>query len=156
MSSRQPSGETSAPTRPDWRTLIAFILLAVFAGGNPVAVRFSNSGLPPFWGATLRFIAAAIIFWVIVLVRRIPLPKGRALVGALLYGLLSQGAAYVGIYWGLVRAPAGLLGALLAFVPLMTLFFAAAHGLEKLHWRGLIGAVIATAGVLLGDRKSVV
>jgi drug/metabolite transporter (DMT)-like permease len=130
--------------------LIAFILLAVFAGGNPVAVRFSNSGLPPFWGATLRFSAAALIFWAIVLVRGIALPKGRALVGAVLYGFLSIGAAYAGLYWGLVRAPAGIAGAVLALVPLMTLFFASAHGLERFRWRGLIGALVATAGVTLG------
>jgi drug/metabolite transporter (DMT)-like permease len=38
----------------------------------------------------------------------------------------------------------------LAFVPLMTLFFAWAHGLETLRWRGLMGALIATAGILVG------
>jgi drug/metabolite transporter (DMT)-like permease len=130
--------------------LIAFILLAVFAGGNPVAVRFSNSGLPPFWGATLRFSAAAVIFWMIVLLRGIALPKGRALVGAVIYGLLSIGAAYAALYWGLVRAPAGLAGAVLALAPLMTLLFASAHGVERFRWRGLIGAVVATVGILVG------
>lgn len=150
MSSRRSSGEGSGVSGPGWLTLTAFFLMAVFAGGNAVAVRFSNFGLPPFWGATLRFTTAAVIFWVIVLVRGIPVPKGRALAGATLYGLLSIGAAYAGLYWGLVRAPAGQVGALLALAPLMTLFFAWAHGLEKLHWQGLIGALVATAGVLLG------
>lgn len=150
MRTRQSSAEESGGARPDWLTLTAFVLLAVFAGGNTVAVRLSNFALPPFWGATLRFGAAAVIFWIVVLVRGVPVPQGRALAGAVLYGLLSIGAAYAFLYWGLVRAPAGLLGALLAFVPLMTLFFAAAHGLERLSWRGPTGAVIATAGVLLG------
>lgn len=150
MSGEKTSGDGSGVSGLGVLTLTAFFLMAVFAGGNAVAVRFSNLGLPPFWGATLRFTAAALIFWVIVLVRHIPLPKGRALVGATLYGLLSIGAAYAGLYWGLVRAPAGLAGALLALVPLMTLFFAWAHGLEQLHWQGLIGALIATAGVLFG------
>jgi drug/metabolite transporter (DMT)-like permease len=144
------SGDSSAATRPDWLTLIAFILLAVFAGGNPVAVRFSNSGLPPFWGASLRFSVAALIFWVIILVRGIALPKGRALVGTAIYGLLSIGGAYAGLYWGLVRAPAGLAGAVLALVPLLTLLFASAHGVERFRWRGLIGAVVATVGILVG------
>jgi drug/metabolite transporter (DMT)-like permease len=129
---------------------LAFALLVVFAGGNPVAVRFSNSGLPPFWGATLRFSAAALIFWLLVLVRRIAVPRGRALLGAVLYGVLSIGASYACLYWGLLRVSAGLAGALLALVPLMTLFFAWAHGVEKLRWRGVVGAVIATAGVVLG------
>ena len=144
------SGGNSAATRPDWVTWIAFVLLVVFAGGNPVAVRFSNSGLPPFWGASLRFSVAALIFWLIVLVRGIALPQGRALLGAVIYGILSIGGAYAGLYWGLVRAPAGLAGATLALAPLMTLLFAAAHGVETFHWRGLIGAVVATIGILLG------
>jgi drug/metabolite transporter (DMT)-like permease len=150
MSSRQYSGDGSAALRPGWLTMVAFLLTAVLAGGNVVAVRLSNFGLPPFWGATLRFSAAALIFWIIVLVRRIPVPKGRALVGAVVYGFLSVGLSYAGLYWGLVRAPAGLGGAVLALVPLMTLFFAAAHRQEKLHWQGLLGALIATTGILLG------
>jgi drug/metabolite transporter (DMT)-like permease len=150
MSGTQSSGDGSAAGRPDRFTLIAFVLMVVFGGGNPVAVRFSNSGLPPFWGATLRFSAAAVIFWIIVLVRGIALPKGRGLLGAVLYGFLSIGAAYAGLYWGLLRVSAGLAGALLALVPLMTLFFAAAHGVEKLRWRVMIGALVATVGVLIG------
>jgi drug/metabolite transporter (DMT)-like permease len=122
----------------------------VFAGGNAVAVRFSNSGLPPFWGAALRFAAAAAGFWVIALVRRTALPKGRALVGVLLYGLLAVGGAYAFLYWGLLRATAGLAGAVLAFTPLLTLVFAWVHRLESFRWRGLLGAVIATAGIVGG------
>jgi len=154
MSSREKSngssGDTEAADASDWVTWVAFLLMVVFAGGNPVAVRFSHSGLPPFWGATLRFIGAAAIFWIIVLVRRIALPKGRALVGAIVYGLLSVGAAYAGLYWGLIRAPAGLAGAMLALVPLLTFLFAWLHGVEAFRWRGLIGVVVATVGILFG------
>jgi drug/metabolite transporter (DMT)-like permease len=124
--------------------------MVLLAGGNAVAVRFSNSELPPFWGAAMRFAAAALVFWIVVAMRRLSLPRGRALLGAVLYGLVGVGAAYAFLYWGLLRAPASLAGAVLAFVPLLTLFFAWAHGLEELRWRGVAGAVIATAGVLIG------
>jgi len=134
----------------DRGTWVAFALLVLFAGGNAVAVRLSNAGLPPFWGATLRFGAAALVFWVLVALRGLALPKGRALAGAVLYGILSVGLAYAFLYWGLLRAPASLAGAMLAFVPLLTLFFAWAHGLEELRWQGLAGALVATVGVLIG------
>lgn len=150
MSDKGSSGSVVEVARPDHSTAIAFVLLAVFAGGNAVAVRFSNFGLPPFWGAATRSAAAALIFWGIVIVRRIALPKGRALIGAILYGLVGFGASYAFMYWGLVRIPAGLAGAILALVPLMTLFFAWAHGLETLRWQGLLGALLATAGVVMG------
>jgi drug/metabolite transporter (DMT)-like permease len=124
--------------------------MVVLAGGNAVAVRFSNFGLPPFWGAVLRMGGAGFVFWAVVAVRRIPLPTGRALTGVIVYGLVSVAAAYACIYWGLQRVPAGLGGAILALVPLMTLFFAWAHGLEAFRWRGLLGAIFATAGVVVG------
>lgn len=129
--------------------VIAFVLLVLIGGSNAVAVRFSNLELPPFWGAAIRFAAAALIFWIIVLVRRIALPKGRALIGALLYGLLAVGVSYALLYWGLLRVQAGLTMVVLAFVPLMTLFFALAHGLETVRWRGLIGTLISIAGILV-------
>jgi drug/metabolite transporter (DMT)-like permease len=129
--------------------LIAFALLVLIGGSNAVAVRISYAELPPFWGAALRFAAAALIFWIIVLGRRITLPRGRALVGALVYGLLTVGASYAFLYWALLRVQAALAMVVLAFVPLMTLFFAWAHGLETLSWRRLLGALIAIAGILI-------
>jgi drug/metabolite transporter (DMT)-like permease len=134
----------------DRSTLIAFFLMVLFAGGNGVAIRISNVGLPPFWGAAIRSVSAALVFWVIVGLRRIALPRGRALMGAVLYGLLSVGATNALMFWGLVRVPAGLVAPILALVPLMTLFFAWAHRLEELRWRGVAGALIAVAGVVLG------
>jgi drug/metabolite transporter (DMT)-like permease len=135
---------------PDRITLLAFGLLVLFGGSNAVAVRFSNLELPPFWGATIRFFAAAIVFWAIVLARRIELPKGRVLAAILIYGFLAIGGNYAFLYWGLVRTPANLTMVVLAFVPLMTFFLAVLHGLESFRWRGMMGALIATVGITLG------
>jgi drug/metabolite transporter (DMT)-like permease len=147
MSSPTLASESLEATATDRSTLIAFVLMVLFGGGNAVAVRLSNFGLPPFWGAAIRVAATALIFWVIVRLRRIALPRGRALLGAALYGLLSFTVAGALVYWALVRVPAGLGSTILALVPLMTLFLAWAHGLEKLRWRGMLGALIAIAGV---------
>ncbi|UCC77126.1 MAG: EamA family transporter, partial [Anaerolineales bacterium] len=81
---------------------------------------------------------------------RVALPRGRALWGAILYGLLAIGTTYAFVYWGLVRVPAVLSAPLLALVPLMTLFFTRAHGLEELRGRAVAGTLIATAGVFIG------
>ena len=136
--------------RPDRVTLLAFGLLVLFGGSNAVAVRFSNLELPPFWGATTRFYAAALVFWAILLARRIELPRGKAMVGTLLYGLLTVGAGYAFLYWGLLRTQANLSMVVLAFVPLMTFFLAVFHRLEAFRWRGLLGAIISTTGITLG------
>jgi len=129
--------------------LIAFGLFVLLAGSNAVAIRFSNVELPPFWGAAARFGAAALIFWAIVLARRIALPRGRALVFGLLYGVTGIGVAFALIYWALVRIQAGMASIFVALVPLPTVFLAAAHGLEPLRWRRVIGALVAVGGIAL-------
>jgi drug/metabolite transporter (DMT)-like permease len=130
-------------------TLLAFALLVLVGGSNAVAVRFSNLELPPFWGAGSRFAAAALIFWTIVLARRLALPKGRALIGAILYGLVGTGASFAFLYWALLRVQASLAIVVLALVPLITLLLSWAHGLETLSWRRLIGALVAIAGIII-------
>lgn len=130
-------------------TLIAFILLIMIGGSNAVAVRFSNLELPPFWGAAIRFVAAALIFWLITLIRRVDLPRGRSFIGAVLYGILGTGLAYAFLYWGLIEVPASLTMIILAFVPLLTLLFAVVHGLERFLWKSLAGALIAILGIII-------
>jgi drug/metabolite transporter (DMT)-like permease len=134
---------------PDYVGLGAFALLVLLGGANPVAVRFSNAELPPFWGAAIRFMAAATFFWVIVLVRRCPLPGGRTLMGFLLYGILQFGVSYAFYYWGILHMQAGVAQTIIALVPLLTVFFAFAHRVEPFRWWGLIGALLAVGGIAL-------
>jgi drug/metabolite transporter (DMT)-like permease len=132
---------------PDKLTLLAYGLSILFAGANAVAVRFTVAELPPFWGATIRFALAALIFWVVAFAKKTSIPRDRALVGIFLYGLLNFGASYAFLYWGLQTIPAGVTQVLVALAPLLTFFFAYFHGLESFRWRGLIGALLAVAGI---------
>jgi drug/metabolite transporter (DMT)-like permease len=136
-----------ASSFPDRLTLVAFALFVLLAAGAPVAVRFTYAELPPFWSSTARFGAGALIFWVLVLLRRIPMPRGQALVGAILFGVLSVGGAFVLASWGLVKTPASLASVLLALMPLLTIFLAYLHGLESIRWQGLFGSVLAVTGI---------
>jgi drug/metabolite transporter (DMT)-like permease len=131
----------------DRRILLAFAGVVLLAGSNIVAVRFSNRELDPFWGAGIRFLAASLILWALVLAGRHPLPKGRALGGALVYGILSFLIAYAFFYWGSLEVPAGLGGTIMASVPLLTVLLAAGHRLERLRLRGVLGAVVALTGI---------
>lgn len=134
---------------PDQLTLAAFAAGILIGGSNVVAVRLSNDNLPPFFGAGLRFAAAATIFLILVAVKRISLPRDRALVGTVLYGLLGFGAFYALAYWALVDLPGGVAAVVLSCVPLLTFFFALAHGLEPFRWRALGGALLVIAGIAI-------
>jgi len=133
----------------DKRILMAFSGVVILAGSNIVAVRFSNRELDPFWGAGIRFLGASLILWALVARGRYPLPQGRALGGAFVYGILSFLIAYAFFYWGSQEVPAGLGGTIMAAVPLLTVMFAAAHRLERLRLRGVVGAVVALTGIAI-------
>src|ERR671918_961965 len=111
----------------------SFIATSVLAGGNAVAVRFSNRELAPLWGAGLRFAMAALILLAVMAVMRLSLPRGRALVGAVLFGALNFGGAFAFAYYGLIRVHAGLGQTLLALVPLATLLLAVVQRQERLR-----------------------
>jgi drug/metabolite transporter (DMT)-like permease len=129
--------------------LVAFVLFVLGAGSTGVAIRFSNVEMPPFWGAASRFALGALTFWIIVLVRRIPLPRGRSLRGILLYGAINLGLGNALIYWALVHVEAGKASIFLASAPLATIFMAGLHGLEALTWRSAASALVAVAGIAL-------
>ncbi|HEV2249990.1 MAG TPA: DMT family transporter [Candidatus Limnocylindria bacterium] len=134
--------------------LLAFAVAVLIGGLNFVAVRFSNRELPPFEGAAFRFAAASLLFLAYARTRGIPLPRGRGLTGALLFGLLGFSGAYAFLYWGLVSAPAAMGSIALALVPVATPLLATAHGLERLRARSLVGGGLAAAGiaVVLSDQ----
>jgi drug/metabolite transporter (DMT)-like permease len=133
--------------RDDRATLAAFLVGAALAGGNAVAVRFSNRGLDPLWGAGFRFALAAVIFLGLVLALRLPWPRGRALAGAVLWGLVQFAATFALAYYAFVELHAGFGQILLALVPLLTVLLAAAQGEERIRIQSLVGAVTAVVGV---------
>jgi drug/metabolite transporter (DMT)-like permease len=131
----------------DRRTLAAFVVAVIFLGVNFVAVRFSNQELPPFWGASFRFIIASILLFSLVRLRNIPLPKGAALTGAALFGLFSFALNFGFLYWALTRVSAGMASVMFATIPLITQLIASLIGQERLTWRGILGAMIVIAGI---------
>jgi drug/metabolite transporter (DMT)-like permease len=132
---------------PDNKTLAAFGLFILLAGGASVAVRITYGELAPFYSGAARFALAGLIFWVLMVIRRIPFPRGQALLGAALFGTLSVGLAFTFIAWGLVETPASTYQVLMALVPLLTIFLAYFHGVERLRWQGLLGSLLAVGGI---------
>jgi drug/metabolite transporter (DMT)-like permease len=128
-------------------TLAAFLGTAFLSGGMGVGVRFSNRELDPLWGAGLRFAVAASFLLVIMAALRLPGPRGRALMGVVLYGLLQFGGSFALAYYALVELQAGFGGILLAVVPLLTLLLAVALGQERLRWAAVAGTVVALVGI---------
>ena len=135
--------------RPDRLTLLAFAGTVLLGGLNGTSIRVVNNELAPLWGAVLRFGLASLVFFVLVAVRRVPLPRGRALMGSVLYGLLGFGVAFGLIVAGLNETGPGTTQVILAIVPLLTLLFAIAQGLERFRLQSLAGSLVAVAGITI-------
>jgi drug/metabolite transporter (DMT)-like permease len=136
-------------TDRDPRVLAVFLAVVLAGGLNGVAIRFSNQELAPFWGSVARLLPAAVLMFGIVLARRSSVPRGQALVGIVLFGVLGFAVSYALLYWGLVDAPAGAGAVAIALVPLLTLLLAPIHGLERFRWQALAGALISLGGVVV-------
>ena len=134
---------------PSRATVAAFFAIVVIGSPVFVAVRFSNEALPPFWGAALRFGPAGLVFLALALALRLGMPRGRALMGNVIYGVLNFGASYAFAYWALVSIGASLAAVLVAIVPLLTFLLAALHRIEPFRWRPLAGGLVAVAGVAI-------
>lgn len=128
--------------------VIAFLGAIFFGGANPIAIHFSNQELQPLFGATLRFTAAAVVFLAYLGLRRVRLPTGRGLLGAVGFGGMVAGANALA-YWAILHVPAAIAAVFLAAVPLFTMFLAAAHRLENLRARGLLGGLLAVIGIVV-------
>jgi drug/metabolite transporter (DMT)-like permease len=128
---------------------LAFIAEAILAGANGVAIRFSNRELAPIWGAGLRFALAAVLMVSIMLALRLTIPRGRALRGAVLFGLLQFAGAFGFFYFALTQIQAGLGQTLLALVPLATLLLAVAQRQERLSAAAVLGTLLGLAGIAL-------
>jgi drug/metabolite transporter (DMT)-like permease len=131
-----------------------FVAIALIGGGNPVGVAIVVDELDPIWAAAFRFLAAGVIFALATMLLRVPVPRGRAFAGSLLYGVLGFAVAFTCLFWGFQETPPATGQIIIALVPLLTIGLAVAHGLERFSPRALVGALIALGGLafLLRDR----
>jgi drug/metabolite transporter (DMT)-like permease len=150
------SGPAVTRDRPDRAVQAAFLATILIGGANAIAVRISLRELTPFWGAALRFLLATALLGIVTLLVRRRRPRRRDLPGIVIFGVLNFGVTYVFLYVGLRDAPAGTGGVLTALVPLWTLLLAVAHRIERFRLAGLVGALIAAAGiaVIFGNQVS--
>ena len=131
--------------------------MVVLAGGNSVGVKIATDELDDFWAAALRFGASGALFAVLMIPLRSPLPHGKALLGAVTYGVLAFGMAFGLAFVAIPMTGAGAGQLLLGLVPLLTLILAPLHGLEPFRLRAMLGSLVALVGVgiLAADRIAV-
>jgi drug/metabolite transporter (DMT)-like permease len=137
---------------PGNKVLSAFILVILLGGSNSVAIRFGNQELAPFWGAFLRLMPAALIYWAILFGRKMSMPTFKDSAVIAINGFISTGMGFALLYWGLQTVPVSLATVVISTGPLFTLILAVVHRLETFRAQALIGGLIAFAGLAIAVR----
>jgi len=125
----------------------AWGICAAIWGSTFLAIAFGNDRVAPVWGATLRLALAAVLLHGILLVRRQPLPRGKALTAAVQFGVLQFGINFPLLYMGETRVSSGLAAVIYSTIPLSIAFLTWIFGLEPLRPVRIVGALIAILGV---------
>ena len=133
-------------TRP---ILLAFTAFVVLAGANAAAVKVVLGEMPPFWSAGLRFVVAGALLLAFMVIQRRPAPRGQQLLGTVLFGVIAFALAYFFLYQAIGDAGSGTTMTVLAIVPLLTVLLSVVHGIERPRLLGVVGALIAAAGIVI-------
>jgi drug/metabolite transporter (DMT)-like permease len=125
----------------------AFFTCGLIWGSTFLLIAMGNDALPPVWGAMWRLGLAGLILLGVAKVRRQPLPRGRALKHAVIYGGLMYGINFPLLYWGELQTPTGVAALMYSTLPLTTPLMASAIGLERLQSLKLLGGAVAFTGI---------
>lgn len=124
-------------------------LLCLIWGSTWLAIKVGLEGMPPFFGAGLRFMGASAILFALARIRRVRARwSPRLHVALLALGVCNHSVAYGAVYWGEQYLAAGLTAVLFAIYPLLVALLAArALSDEPLSIRKVAGILVGFAGV---------
>jgi drug/metabolite transporter (DMT)-like permease len=132
------------------RFAVMLVLLSALGFGSaPLFAKLAYAGgVSTSLLLALRFLLAVMVLATAVWIKRIPLPRGRALAGFVLMGALytAQAQSY---FTALLYASSGLVALLLYVYPVLVTLLALLLGWEKLNRRTLILLAVAMAGIAI-------
>ncbi len=131
--------------------VLAWLSLGLIWGATWLFIKIGLADVPPFTFVAIRFFIAAVPLFVLLRVRRTPLPRKMSdWVLTVSTGVLGFAIGYGLVYWGEQHISAGLTAILFTTYPLFGLVFA--HFMvpgEPITMRRLVGVVVGIAGVAL-------
>ena len=125
-------------------------LLATLWGASFLSIRIALDEVPPLTAVAHRVGWATLVLWVYVIVRRLPLPRGRHVwIGFMGMGLLNNVIPFSLMAWGQLYIPSGLTSIFNAATAIFGVLIAALLlSDETLSKRKAIGVAVGFAGVI--------
>lgn len=125
-------------------------LLATLWGASFLSIRIALDEVPPLTAVAHRVGWATLVLWIYVLIRRLPLPRGRAVwIGFAGMGLLNNVIPFSLMAWGQLYIPTGLTSIFNASTAIFGVLVAALLlSDERLSKRKAVGVAVGFAGVV--------
>ncbi|MBN2244348.1 MAG: DMT family transporter [Candidatus Aminicenantes bacterium] len=133
------------------KQITGLILLCLIWGTTWQVIKISLKGLPPFTGAGFRFIAASIVLFLIILLRRSSLHVNKRETRLLLLvAVLTYFIDYGLIYWAEKYLSAGVTAVFFATFPLFTAILSNfVFKNEYFNWIKYLGLMIGFSGITI-------
>lgn len=129
--------------------LALLALLALLWGSSFLFIAIALEGLPPVTLVAVRVVSAALFLWVVVALRRRPLPRSPRMWGHIaVHALVGNLMPWLTLAWGQQSVDAALAAVLNSTSPLFVVVYSAALGLAVTPRRAA-GAVLGFAGIVL-------
>lgn len=126
------------------------ILFAVLWSTGYIGAKLGAAHAEPFTLLALRFGLVLVVLAPVLLAWRVPWPKGRDALQALLVGVLVHGVYLGGIFWAIGNGmPAGIAALVVSLQPLSTGLLAWPLLGERLTWLQAAGLVLGLGGTWL-------
>lgn len=131
------------------RAWAELLLLAVIWGGSFLSIRIALDEISPLASVAHRTTWAMLILWVVIAVKRIPLPRDPKIWFAfLVMGLLNNVIPFILMAWGQLHIESGLTSIFNAFTAVVGVVVAALFfSDERITTRKAIGVVLGFFGV---------
>jgi drug/metabolite transporter (DMT)-like permease len=121
--------------------------LGLIWGFTFLFIKVSVEGLSPLWLVSVRTLSGLLVLVVALLVRRVPLPRGKTLwLHIAFLAVPANVAPWALVAWAQQEVTSAMTAVLYSLIPLMTLLIAASLTIESLTMRKTAGLVLASGG----------
>jgi len=140
-------GKTALREAPAWQVWGALLIVYVIWGSTYLGIRIVVETMPPMFTIGVRFLAAAVIMGVILVVRhgtRVLRITRTQLLGSLFIGFLLLGLGNGGVVLGERDVPSGLAALIVGVVPLVVLVIRRSLGerIDRVQAAGVTGGLL--------------
>lgn len=138
----------TASRPPRWQTLVAFSIVYFVWGSTFLAIRVGVREVPPFLLAGMRFLAAGLLMFAWLVLKKTQTPSRREWMSAALVSILIFVGDYGLIFWAEQRVPSGITAVMMATIPVfMSLFEIIFLRTQQLSLRLTVALLVGMGGV---------